>query len=65
MKDQKKDLDVYGDEYYARLEGLPADDREAVLMQDLKFVGEPMSSFELAAILRERDIDKLKGKIDE
>ena len=61
---------LFTDEYLDYLEHLPADDRESVLKQHIKeynLVNDnniKMSDIELYAILKDRDFDKLKGKID-
>ena len=55
---------LFSDEYLNYLESLQADERDVVLNEHIKYYQLDMESFELYSILKDRNIDKLKGKID-
>ena len=55
---------LFNEQYIDYLESLPTDDREITLKIHIKHFNLDMSSFELFAIILEKDIEKLRGKID-
>lgn len=64
----KEELDpfefLFNEQYIDYLEALPSDDREETLQIHIKHFKMDVSSFELFAIISNRDIEKLRGKID-
>lgn len=55
---------LFTDDYLDYLESLPSDDREITLKIHIKHFGFDMTEFELFAVLKNKDIEKLKGKND-
>ena len=55
---------LFTDDYLDYLESLPSDDREITLKIHIKHFGFDMKAFELFAMLKNKDIEKLKGKND-
>lgn len=55
---------LLSDMYLNYLESLPAEDREITLNIHIKHFGLDMDSFELFAVLKNRDMDTLIGKLE-
>ena len=60
---EQKNL-IFNDEYLNYIENIPPDDRESVLKIHVKRQGATMSDFELFAIMKDRDINKLSSNDD-
>lgn len=56
--------DLFTDEYVNYLLNMPVDDREDILKTHINYYNLGMETFELWAIIKEKDIDRLKGKVD-
>lgn len=52
------------DDYLDYLENIPADDRDAILKLHIKHLNLDLTTFELFVALKNRDINKIKGRTD-